>query len=68
MKTIELTPTTIASFDSTAKTPRVSNLKKTAKKCKKAVRKLIETYLDFCRFVKPMYVYEDKQFPLEKEN
>ena len=68
MKTIELTPTTIASFDSTAKTTRVSNLKKTAKKCKKAARKPIETYLDFCRFVKPMYVYEDKQFPLEKEN
>lgn len=67
MKTIELTPTTIASFDSTAMTTRVSNFTKTAKKCKKAVKELLKIYQDFCKFVKPMYVYQDKQFMVEKE-
>ena len=43
MKTIEITPTTIASFDSTAMTTRVSNFKKTAKK---AVKELLKTYQD----------------------
>ena len=36
MKTIELTPTTVANFDSTAMTTRVSNFKKAAKKFIKA--------------------------------
>ena len=36
MKTIELTPTTAANFDSTAMTTRVSNFKKAAKKFIKA--------------------------------
>ena len=36
MKTIELTPTTVANFDSTAMTTRVSNFKKAAKKFFKA--------------------------------
>lgn len=67
MKTIELTPATVVSFDSTAMTTKVSKFQKTAEKCKKAVRNLIKTYQDFCRFVTPMYVYQEKQFSLEDE-
>ena len=28
-------------------------------KCRKAANKFIETYKGFCKFVKPMYVYEE---------
>ena len=56
MKTMELTPTTVANFDSTAMETRVSNFKKAAKKCFKAT----------CRFlvmispVYPQYVASQK--------
>ena len=56
MKTMELTPTTVANFDSMAMETRVSNFKKAAKKCLKAT----------CRFlvmispVYPQYVASQK--------
>ena len=57
MKTMELTPTTVANFDSTAMATRVSNFKKAAKKFFKATYR----FLMVISPVYPQYVESQKR-------
>ena len=57
MKTMELTPTTVAKFDNTAMATRVSNFKKAAKKFFKATYR----FLMVISPVYPQYVESQKR-------